>query len=570
MRRYSVPRLAFINKLDRAGANPVKVTEQLREKLGHNAVMMQLPIGLEDQHAGVVDLVTMQALYCEGENGIDVVRKPIPEHMQADAELAREEMLDAVSMFSEELMEAILEENVTEELIHDAIRRGVLSLDLTPVYMGSAYKNKGVQTLLDAVTRYMPAPCDVHNTGVDLDHDEAEIEIECDPQQPLVALAFKLDDGRYGQLTYIRIYRGTMSKGDSMINARTGKKTKIGRLVRMHSDKMEDIETASAGDIVALFGVDCASGDTFIAPGTHVAMSSMHIPRPVISLSVKPIDNKDADKMGKALGRFVREDPTFTAGVDEESGETIIAGMGELHLDVYIERMKREYACAVETGAPQVAYRECISKQAEFDYIHKKQTGGSGQYARVVGHVEPIEGEGPDFEFVSEVRGGVIPTEYIPACEKGFASAITKGNLIGAPVLGVRVVLSDGNSHAVDSSDMAFQTAARAAFREVYPKAKPVVLEPIMRLEVEGPSEFQGAYIKSIMQRRGMIAGTQDEDGFTRVEANVPLGEMFGFATDLRSVSQGKAEFTMEFAKYATVPAEVQEELIKQHAEQKN
>ncbi len=570
MRRYSVPRIAFINKLDRTGANPVRVTQQLREKLSHNAVLMQLPIGLEDRLEGVVDLVTMQALYFEGENGSEVIAKPVPESLHAAAEAAREEMLDAVSMFSEELMEAILEERVTEPLVHEAVRLGVLSLDLTPVFLGSAYKNKGVQPLLDAVTRYLPSPLDITNTGVDLDAEEAEITIESDPDQPLVALAFKLDDGRYGQLTYIRVYRGTLSKGDTMINARTGKKVKVGRLVRMHSDKMEDIDTSSSGDIVALFGIDCASGDTFIAPGTNVAMSSMHVPRPVISLSVKPSDNKDADKLGKALQRFVREDPTFTAGVDPESGETVIAGMGELHLDVYIERMKREYGCAVETGAPRVAYRECISRRADFDYTHKKQTGGSGQYGRVAGYVEPVDGS-DDFEFVSEIRGGSIPTEYIPACEKGFRASCEKGRLIGAPVLGLRVVINDGAAHAVDSSDMAFQAAARGAFREAYDRAKPVVLEPIMKLEVEGPAEFQGAYIKAIMQRRGMVAGSLDEDGFTRVEAHVPLGEMFGFATDLRSASQGKAEFTMEFARYQPVPSEVQTELLekKREAERK-
>jgi len=562
MKRYNVPRLAFINKLDRSGADPKKVTQQLREKLHLNAVMAQLPIGLEDKHEGVIDLVKMKAVTFEGDNGERVVESEIPANRQAEAEAAREHLLDAASMFSDELTEAMLEENVSEDLIHAAIRRGVLALELCPVYLGSAYKNKGVQKLLEAVDRYLPCPTDVKNYGVDLDKDEQKVVIEADLSKPMVALAFKLEEGRYGQLTYVRVYQGTLSKGSFIYNARTGKKVKVGRLVRMHADKMEDIDDAGAGDIVALFGIDCASGDTFTDGTVNLAMSSMHVPDPVISLAIKPKDNKAADNMSKALGRFVREDPTFKASVDQESGETIIAGMGELHLDVYVERMRREYKCEVVTGAPQVAYRETITRRAEFNYTHKKQSGGSGQYARVAGYVEPLgEGEG-NYVFVNEIRGGVIPTEYIPACDKGFQAATGEGTLIGFPVVGIRVGINDGQSHSVDSSDMAFQIAARSAFREVYERAKPVVLEPIMKLEVEGPSDFQGAYVKTIMQRRGTIVGTMDEDGFVRVTAEVPLSEMFGYSTDLRSSSQGKAEFTMEFAKYAQVPAEIQKELV--------
>jgi elongation factor G len=561
MRRYKVPRLAFINKLDRSGADPRRVARQLREKLGHNAVLMQLPIGLEDSFRGVIDLVSMEAFYFEGELGRHVVSKPIPEDMEAEAEAAREEMLDVVSMFSDELTEAILEDRVQPDMIHAAVRRGTLSLELTPVFLGSAYRNKGVQKLLDAVVRYLPCPTDVVNHALDLDHDEAPVELVSDPDQPLVALAFKLDDGRYGQLTYVRIYRGSLGKGDTIINVRTGRKVKVGRLVRMHADKMEEIERSHAGDIVALFGIECASGDTFVAPGTNLALTSMHVPNAVITLAIRPQDNKSADKLSKALGRFTREDPTFRSYVDPESGETIIAGMGELHLDVYVERIRREYGCPVEVGAPQVAYRECVTRRAEFDYTHKKQTGGAGQYARVAGYIEPSDGN-EAVEFLDEVRGGAVPTEYIPACEKGFRAACEKGALLRAPVVGVRVVLNDGRSHAVDSSDLAFQLAARDAFKEAYAKAKPAVLEPLMKLEVEGPSDFQGAYVKAILQRRGMIAASAEEAGFARVEAHVPLAEMFGFATDLRSASQGKAEFTLEFLKYAPVPAEVQEELI--------
>jgi elongation factor G len=566
MRRYKVPRLAFINKLDRSGANPQRVTQQLCDKLKHNAVMMQLPIGLESDFKGVVDLIKMKALHFEGDNGEHVVEKEIPDEMRDEAEAARETMLDAVSMFSDELMEAILEEKVTEELIHDAIRKGTLSMELTPVFLGSAYKNKGVQKLLDAVCAYLPSPADVENSGVDLEHDEAPVAIQSDPNKPTVALAFKLEDGRYGQLTYVRVYQGQLKKGASIINTRTKKKHKVGRLVRMHSDKMEDIEESAAGDIVALFGIECASGDTFCDESVRISMTSMHVPKPVISLSIKPVDNKAQDNMSKALGRFVREDPTFQAGVDRESGETVISGMGELHLDVYVERMKREYNCEVQTGAPQVAYRETISKRVDFNYTHKKQTGGSGQYGCVMGWVEPITEGDEEFEFVNEVRGGNIPTEYIPSVEKGFRSSLEKGRLIGFPVTGIRICVNDGKSHSVDSSDNAFQAAARGAFREFYPRAKPIILEPVMKVEVEGPQEFQGAMLKSIMQRRGTVIGTTEDDaGFCRVESEVPLAAMFGYATDLRSLTQGKAEFTMEFARYLPAPGEVQEELKKKY-----
>jgi len=564
MRRYKVPRLAFINKLDRSGANPRKVTEALREKLRLNPVMMQLPIGLENDFAGIVDLVTMKAVRFEGDNGEHIVEEEIPEAMAAEVAVAREAMLDSVSMFSDELMEVILEEgDISEELIHEAVRKGTISLELCPVFLGSAYKNKGVQKLLDAVIAYLPNPTEVENTAVDLSNDEAEIIIQNDPQKPLIALAFKLEEGRYGQLTFIRVYQGTLSKGSNIHNSRSKRRHKVGRLVRVHADQMEDIEEAMAGDIVALFGIDCASGDTFTDETIEVSMSAMHVPDPVISLSVKATEQKHQANLSKALNRFTKEDPTFRAGVDPESGETVVSGMGELHLEVYIERMRREYKVDVETGAPQVAYREAIARKAEFNYTHKKQTGGSGQYGRVAGWIEPLsEAEGGDFIFESKVRGGAIPTEYIPAVEKGFAECLAKGRLIGFPVTGLKVVVDDGQSHSVDSSDMAFQAAARGAFREVYPRAKPIVLEPVMKLAVEGPSEFQGALLKTVMQRRGTVIGTTEEEGFSQVEAEVPLAEMFGYATDLRSATQGKADFTLEFAKYSPAPREVTEELV--------
>ncbi len=563
MKRYNVPRIAFVNKCDRSGANPKRVTAALRDKLGHNAVMLQLPIGLEANFEGVIDLIEMKAVYFRGDNGEIIEEGEIPAELLSEAEAKRADMLDAVSLFSDELLEAALEDKATPELIYEAVRRGTLSLDLTPVLIGSAYKNKGVQLLMDAVNQYLPCPTDIPIEAVDLDNDNAPVMLESDPSAQTVAYAFKLDEGRYGQLTFLRVYQGTLSKGDTMVETRTGKKTKIGRLVRMHADKMEDFTPASAGDIVGLFGIDCRTGDTFVSDGPRLAMTSMFVPDPVISLSVNPVDSKAQDNMSKALSRFTKEDPTFRVNLDPESGETVISGMGELHLEVYVERMRREYSAEVETGAPQVAYREALSRRADFDYLHKKQTGGSGQYAKVVGYIEPLE-KG-DYEFVNEIRGGRIPTDYIPACDKGFQSSLDKGSLIGFPIVGVRAVLTDGNSHAVDSSDMAFKTAARAAFRETYNKAKPRILEPVMKVSVEGPTEFQGAIYKTLMQRRGNVLGSTEDGGFARVDAEVPLAEMFGYSTDLRSATEGKAEFTMEFARYAPAPSDVTEELLKKY-----
>ena len=562
MTRYNVPRIAFINKCDRTGANPERVVRQLREKLNLNAVMLQIPIGLEADLDGVVDLITMEAVYFEGEQGRDIRRAEIPAHLLDQAKAKREELLDAVSMFSDELMEAMLEEGeIPVELIRDAIRKGTLSLQLAPVMMGSAYKNKGVQELLDAVNMYLPCPTDVENIALDLDKNEAEVKVSNNPADPLVALAFKLEDGRYGQLTYVRTYQGEIKKGDFIVNSRTGKKVKVGRLVRMHANEMEEIEEAGSGDIIALFGVDCASGDTFCGGNINWSMTSMHIPAPVISLAIKPKDTKAQDNISKALNRFCKEDPTFKSFVDHETGETIISGMGELHLDVYIERMKREYKAEVEVGAPRVAYREAITQRADFDYTHKKQTGGSGQFGRVAGYMEPLE-EG-NYEFVDEIVGGSIPREFIPSCDKGFTASMEKGLLIGAPINGVRMVINDGSYHTVDSSDMAFQQAAKGAFREAYRKAGAVIMEPIMKVAVEGPSEFQGSIMGSLNQRRGMIIGTTEEASYTVVEAEMPLSEMFGYSTVLRSLTQGKAEFTMEFAAYRQVPKSVAEQLVK-------
>ena len=503
----------------------------------------------------------MKAVYFEGDNGEIIREAEIPAELQDEAEAKREELLDAASMYSEELMEAILEGTPTEEMIREAVRVGTLALEMVPVFMGSAYKNKGVQLMLDAVNHYLPAPGDIENTALDLNNDEQEMLLATSVDAPLVSLAFKLEDGRYGQLTYIRIYQGTMRKGDTIINSRDGKKVKVGRLVRMHSDEMEEIEEASSGDIVALFGIDCASGDTFTSSDVSISMSSMHVPEPVISLAIIPADNKAQVNMSKALNRFTKEDPTFRTYVDHETNETIISGMGELHLEVYIERMKREYQAEVEVGQPQVAYRETITRMAEFNYTHKKQTGGSGQFGRVGGYMEPLE-EG-EYEFDDKIVGGSIPREFITSCDKGFKKSMAKGSLAGAALTGIRVVINDGASHSVDSSDVAFQLAAVGAFKEGYQKAKPVIMEPIMKVAVEGPSEFQGAVMGSLNQRRGIIVGTVEEANYTSVESEVPLFEMFGYSTVLRSLTQGKAEFTMEFATYKQVPKSVSEEIIK-------
>ena len=434
--------------------------------------------------------------------------------------------------------------------------------------MGSAYKNKGVQTLLDAVTRYLPSPPEVTNTALDLDNNETPVDLTASSDAKTVALAFKLEDTNYGQLTYIRIYQGTVKKGGELFNVRSRKKFKVGRLIRMHSNHMEDINEAPAGDIVALFGIDCASGDTFCDPSLNYSMTSMYVPNPVITLAIKAKDKKAEDNMAKALNRFTKEDPTFRTYVDDESNETIIQGMGELHLDVYVERMRREYKAEVETGAPQVAYRETISQRSDFNYTHKKQSGGAGQFGRVAGYLEPTD-NGEDYEFVNEIKGGVIPTEYVPSVDKGFRLAMNKGPTIGFPIVGVKAVINDGSTHPVDSSDMAFQAAGIGAFRDAYKRAKPEILEPIMKVSVEGPTEFQGNVFASINQRRGIILSSSEDGAFSVVEAEVPLSEMFGYSTILRSLTQGKAEFTMEFLKYGRVPKSISEELIKKFEEER-
>ena len=568
MKRYNVPRLAFVNKLDRQGANPYRVTDALIEKLRLNAVMIQIPIGLEDQHRGHVDLTDMKAYINEGDNGEIINVTDIPPDLVETAQKYRQIMIGKLADVDSAIEEKFLmEEEPTTEEIRAAIRKGTIGLKMVPVLCGSAFKNKGVQRLMDAVTYYLPSPAEKKEQALDLSKNEEKFDLFPDPAKPLVSLAFKLQETPFGQLTYMRVYQGKMSKGDFIINQVNKKSVKIPRLVRMHSDKMEDIDTSYAGDIVALFGIDCASGDTFCDDRIQASMQSMHVPDAVISLAVAPKDKTAANNFSKALQKFRKEDPTFRVARDEESNETIISGMGELHLEIYIERMKREFNCEVIVGQPQVAYRETISAAADYDYTHKKQTGGSGQYAKIVGKIQPLppQEDGAVFKFDNKVVGGRIPKEFIPAVEEGFKEQTVKGPLIGFPIVGVEVVLEDGAYHDVDSSYMAFKIAAMAALREVYPAAKPTVLEPIMKLETVVPDEYQGSAVGQINQRRGSIVGTTAFDGNCVIEAEVPLTEMFGYSTDLRSATKGKGEFSMEFAKYAAVPRNIQEELVKKY-----
>ncbi len=575
MKRYKVPRFVFINKMDRTGSDPFKAVADLREKLGHNAVPIQIPIGTEDKFQGIVDLVRMKAIYNEGQKGENVVEKEIPEELLELAGEKRYEMLEAVSMFDDQMMEDLLEEKeIAEETIHKAIWQGVNSLELTPVFMGSAFKNKAVQPLLDAICRYLPSPVSAKPTkAMEMDDMKSVIELAPDREKPLVCMAFKITEEQFGQLTYTRIYQGSLKKGMNIYNARTGKKIRVGRLVRMHSNDRANIDVAGAGDIIAMVGVDCASGDTFCDDKLKVTLESMFVAQTVISLAVVCTETSATDRMSKALSRFVKEDPTFQVRTDEESGETIISGMGELHLEIYIERMKREYRVPIEVGPPQVNYREAITRTAEFNYTHKKQTGGSGQFAQVVGTVEPFNYDDPemeDFEFNNQVKGGSIPSEYIRACEAGFKDIMAEGPMAAFPVVGVKVNLVDGKHHEVDSSDMAFRICSRQAMKQAIRSAGSHLLEPMMKVEVETPSEYQGGVIGDLSSRRGVIGGTEIKEGITVITVMVPLSEMFGYATTLRSATQGKATFSMEFNNYSTCPKTVQEEVVTARLEKLN
>lgn len=571
MKRYHVPRIAFINKMDRTGANPNKVIEQIREKLGVTAVPLQIPIGREADFEGVVDLIKMEAVYFEGEQGVEVRRDAIPEELKEQAETVRAEMLETLSLFSDDLMMALLEETeIEEEEIHKIIREATLTQEITPVMMGTAFKNKGVQELLDAVTSYLPSPLDRDIEAIDLDQTKGEEDAEShrvklahSDDEPLVAMAFKTVVENFGQLTYMRVYQGKIEKGQSYTNTRTGQQIRFGRLVKMHADDREDIDEGCAGDIFAVVGVDCASGDTFCSKGANFALESIFVPEPVIRLSIEPLKRDSADRLGKALERFRREDPTFQVSTDEESGQTIIAGMGQLHLDVYVERIKREYKCECAIGEPKVAYRETPTKEVEFNFKHKKQTGGSGQYAHIVGRIAPLPEDSEEvYEFVDNITGGRIPKEYIPSVNAGFQRALVKGPLCECEVVNVIATLEDGTYHDVDSSEMAFNIAGFNCMRESLQKAKMVLQEPIMKIEVEIPEEYQGTVTGHVSSKRGIISSSDVYEQMCVLVAEVPLANMFDYANELRSMTQGKGSFTMEFAKYKQVPGNIQEEVI--------
>ncbi|MEI6659485.1 MAG: elongation factor G [Planctomycetota bacterium] len=566
MKRYKVPRLAFVNKMDRTGANYERVVGQLRDKLGCDAIPMQIPIGKEDKLQGVIDLVAMKAAYFDGDNGETVRMEEIPADYKEKAATARQQMLEGLSMYSDTLMEKMLsEEPISDDEIHAVVKAAVHNQSITPVFCGSAYKNKGVQLLLDAVVRYLPNPLERKVTAKNWSKPDERLDLEPDPKKPLVAMAFKIVDDPFGQLTFMRLYQGTLTKGEAYINQRTSQKQRFSRIVRMHADKREEIDTAEAGDIVAVMGVDAASGDTYSADAKYCTLENMFVPEPVIKMAITPTNREGLDKLGKALQRFTREDPTFRVATDEETGETLIAGMGELHLDIYVERIKREYKVEVEVGAPKVSYREAPTRGTPYDYKHKKQTGGSGQYAHIIGHLEPLPEESTDnFIFEDAVVGGRVPREYIPSVEKGFRAVLNKGPIAGFPIVGVKATLEDGSYHDVDSSDMAFQTCARAGFREAFLATKPVLLEPIMKMEVEVPADFQGPVTGELNKRRGLIISTETVGNASTIIAEVPLAETFGYSTDLRSMTQGQGVFTMEFAKYRPTPGNIQKEIVEE------
>jgi len=564
MKRYKVPRLAFINKMDRTGANFDRVVKQLREKLGCDAVPMQIPIGKEDKLEGVIDLVAMKAIHFDGDNGENVRIEPIPAALEGAAKEGRHAMLESLAMYSDTLMEKLLsEEPVSDDEIHAVVKQALQNQSITPVFCGSAYKNKGVQPLLDAVVRYLPNPLERKVVAKKWDKPDEAFSLEPDPKKPLVAMAFKIVDDPYGQLTFMRLYQGSINKGEAYINQRTSQKQRFSRIVRMHADKREEIDSAEAGDIVAVMGVDAASGDTYAAEQKYCTLENMFVPEPVIKMAITPVNRDGLDKLSKALQRFTREDPTFRMSTDEETGETLIAGMGELHLDIYVERIKREFKVEVEVGAPKVSYREAPTRGTAYDYKHKKQTGGSGQYAHIIGHLEPLPEEATEnFVFEDAVVGGRVPREYIPSVEKGFRAVLDKGPIAGFPIVGVKATLEDGSYHDVDSSDMAFQICARAGFREAFLATKPVLLEPIMKMEVEVPADFQGPVTGELNKRRGLIISTETVGNTSTIVAEVPLAETFGYSTDLRSMTQGQGVFTMEFSKYRPTPGNIQKEII--------
>lgn len=559
MKRYNVPRISFINKMDRMGANPFRAIDQISHKLKVLAAAVQVPIGTEDTFKGVVDLVRMKAIYNEGKKGVSIVESDvIPEDVQAVALERRKKLIESLADVDEEIAELFLEERTpTNEQIKAAIRRATISLKFTPVFMGSALGDKSVQPMLDGVCDYLPNPSEVENLALDRRRKEAPVKLVSYNSLPFVGLAFKLEESNFGQLTYIRVYQGSIRKGVFVYNARTSKRVKVPRIVRMHSNEMEDVTEIGAGEICAVFGVDCASGDTFTDGALDYSMTSMFVPEPVISLAIKPKDQKDLSNFSKAMSRFQREDPTFRIHVDDESQETIISGMGELHLDIYVERMRREYGVICVTGQPQVAYRETITEKVEFDHLLKKQTGGPGDFARVIGWMEPTGVLGPS-EFAQEVVGGSISEKFLFACQKGFQASCAKGPLVGHRVLGTRMVITDGATHMTDSSEMAFKNATQQAFRKAFTSCRPQVLEPLMKTTITAPNEFQGNILGLLNKRNAMINDTQiGPEDFT-LYADCSLNSMFGFSALLRAATQGKGEFSMEFSHYNPAPGHLQ------------
>ncbi|KAI9841593.1 MAG: Elongation factor G, mitochondrial [Sclerophora amabilis] len=566
MRRYNIPRISFINKMDRMGANPFKAVDQIKSKLRLTAAAVQVPIGTEDNFKGVVDLVRMKAVYNEGSKGETVVEKDeIPESVRPVAEERRKIMIETLADVDEEIAEIFLDERTpTPEQLSAAIRRATISLKFTPVFMGSALADTSVQPMLDGVCDYLPNPSEVENVALDRRREEAPVKLVPYNSLPFVGLAFKLEESNYGQLTYIRVYQGSLKKGMTVYNARNSKKIKVPRIVRMHSNEMEEIPEIGAGEICAVFGVDCASGDTFTDGSLGYSMTSMFVPEAVISLSIKPKNNKDSANFSKAMNRFQREDPTFRVHVDQESQQTIISGMGELHLDIYVERMRREYHVDCETGQPQVAYRETVTQRVPFDHLLKKQTGGAGDYARVVGFMEPSEALDTN-KFEQQIFGGAISEKFLFACEKGFQASCVQGPLLGHKVLGTSMTINDGATHMTDSSEMAFKIATQQAFRKAFAQAKPQILEPLMKTTITAPNEFQGNIVGLLNKRNAVINDTEiGPEDFT-LYADCSLHGMFGFSTQLRAATQGKGEFSMEFSHYSPAPMQLQKELIAKH-----